>query len=205
MLKNQGKLCVICALLQQKTYKQTFMLLWRHTMLKKTETFSVLDVGLTMEGTLSCKGKMVIKGTVKGTLVGETVIIGQEGEVFADMKVGSLTVGGKFVGNIRAMEKLVILSTGNCEGKVTCKDLVIEPGGILNAEVICLSVNQEPGADKEPLQNPVKELPSKPVKEQSQSQNPVKEAPEPSENKETNSGKKPSKKSEAEKSGKTES
>jgi cytoskeletal protein CcmA (bactofilin family) len=163
-------------------------------MLKKAETFSVLDVGLTMEGTLSCKGKMVIKGTVKGTLVGETVIIGQEGEVFADMKVGSLTVGGKFAGNIRAMEQLVILSTGNCEGKVMCKDLVIEPGGILNAEVTCFSVHPDAGSLKELPHHPVRELPRPPVKE----------LPEPPETKETNSGKKSSKKAEAEKNGKAE-
>jgi len=155
-------------------------------MLRKTETFSVLDIGLTMEGTLSCKGKMVIKGTVKGTLVGETVIIGQEGEVFADMQVGSLTIGGKFVGNIRAMEQLVILSTGNCEGKVMCKDLVIEPGGILNAEVTCFSVRQEAVTVKELPHPPAKELPH----------HPVKELPEPPENKETNTGKKSSKKAE---------
>ena len=36
-------------------------------------------------------------------------------------------------------EELIILSTGNCAGKVVCKNLVVEAGGILNAEVTCIS------------------------------------------------------------------
>ena len=36
-------------------------------------------------------------------------------------------------------EELIILSTGNCAGKVVCKNLVVEAGGILNANVACIS------------------------------------------------------------------
>lgn len=120
-------------------------------MVKNKENFSILDEGLMVEGTISCKGKMVIKGTVKGTLTGETVVIGEKGAVYADMKAGSVTVGGIFEGKIRALEELMILSTGNCEGKVICKDLVIEPGGVLNAEVSSLSVQQQQQQQGKPL------------------------------------------------------
>ena len=110
---------------------------------KQTENFSILDKGLTLEGKLSFQGKMIIKGTVNGTVEGETVIIGEEGAVYADMKAGSLTIGGIFEGKARAMKEFVILSTGNCKGKVICKDIVVEPGGILNAEVTCITIQGE--------------------------------------------------------------
>ena len=110
---------------------------------KTPEKFSILDEGVTLEGTLTCKGKIIIKGIVKGELEGETVIIGEEGAIYADMKVGSLTVGGVFEGKVRALKELVVLSTGNCEGKVICKDLVVEPGGVLNAEVSNLGIHEE--------------------------------------------------------------
>ncbi len=110
---------------------------------KQTENFSILDKGLTLEGKLSFQGKMIIKGTVNGTVEGETVIIGEEGAVYADMKAGSLTIGGIFEGKARAMKEFIILSTGNCKGKVVCKDIVVEPGGILNAEVTCLTIQGE--------------------------------------------------------------
>jgi len=130
---------------------------------KNKENFSILDEGLMVEGTISCKGKMVIKGTVKGTLTGESVVIGEQGAVYADMKAGSVTVGGIFEGKIRALEELIILSTGNCEGKVVCKDLVIEPGGVLNAEVSSLAI-QQPQRQPGPLS---------PIKEEKKSSNPL--------------------------------
>ncbi len=103
----------------------------------KSNDFSIIDKGLTVEGMISSKGKLIIRGTVKGTLVGETVIISKEGAVFADTKADSMTIGGTFEGEIRVSRDLIILSTGSCSGKVIYKDLVVEPRGILNAQVIC--------------------------------------------------------------------
>ena len=102
-----------------------------------SKDFSIIDKDLLVEGTLSCKGKLVVKGTVRGRLDGETVIIGKEGAVYAKIKVSSLTVGGLFEGEIDASDELIILSTGKCSGKVVCKNLVIEANGKLNARVAC--------------------------------------------------------------------
>ena len=109
-------------------------------MAKKVENFSILDTGLTVEGTLSCTGKMLIKGTVKGTLDGQFITIGEEGAVYADTKADHITVGGRFEGDLEVSEKLVVLATGSCEGEVKCKDLIVEQGGVLNAKVTRISV-----------------------------------------------------------------
>lgn len=103
----------------------------------KSKNFSIIDKGLTVEGTVSCKGQLVIKGTVKGTLDGEIIIIAEDGAAYTDSKVASMTIGGIFEGKVAASEKLIILSTGKCSGTVICKNLVVEAGGILNAEVSC--------------------------------------------------------------------
>jgi cytoskeletal protein CcmA (bactofilin family) len=108
-------------------------------MKKNSKDFSIIDKELTVDGTISSKGKLVIKGVVKGTLIGESVVIAEEGAVFAEAKVGSMTIGGKFEGEIRASKELIILSTGNCSGKIVCKDFVVEAGGILNAQVNCIT------------------------------------------------------------------
>jgi cytoskeletal protein CcmA (bactofilin family) len=108
-------------------------------MKNKSKDFSIIDRELTVDGTISSKGKLVVKGVVKGTLIGETVIIAEEGKVFADTKASSMTIGGTFEGEIRASKELIILSTGNCSGKVVCKDFVVEAGGILNAKVNCIT------------------------------------------------------------------
>jgi len=108
-------------------------------MKNKSKDFSIIDKELTVDGTISSKGKLVIKGVVKGTLIGETVIIAEEGKVFAETKASSMTIGGTFEGEIRASKELIILSTGNCSGKVVCKDFVVEAGGVLNAQVNCIA------------------------------------------------------------------
>ena len=118
----------------------------------KTNSFSIIDKELTVDGKLSTKGRLIIRGQVKGTLVADTVIVAEKGSVYADTEVSSMTIGGTFEGEIRASDELIILPTGHCTGKVSCKDLVVEPGGILNAEVACVAMHdsrpvkkQEPG------------------------------------------------------------
>ncbi|MEA3280093.1 MAG: polymer-forming cytoskeletal protein, partial [Thermodesulfobacteriota bacterium] len=74
----------------------------------KTDNISIIDKGLIVDGTVSVKGKLVIKGTVKGTLVGETVIVAKEGVICADTKVTSITIGGSFEGELEASNELII-------------------------------------------------------------------------------------------------
>jgi hypothetical protein len=41
-------------------------------------------------------------------------------------------------------EDLVILSTGVCAGRVTCRHFTVEAGGVLNAEVTCTAGTEAP-------------------------------------------------------------
>lgn len=108
-------------------------------MKKISEDLSIIDKDLTIDGTVSSTGRLIVKGILKGTVIGKNVVIAEEGSVYANVKVASMTIGGTFEGEIRALKKLILLSTGKCTGKVVCKDLVIETGAILNAQVTCLS------------------------------------------------------------------
>ncbi len=109
-----------------------------------TANLSIIDKELRVDGTISSKGSLVIRGIVKGTLVGESVIIAEEGAVYADTEVDSMTIGGIFEGEISASTELIILSTGSCSGKVLCKDLTVERGGLLNASVSYISGKNRP-------------------------------------------------------------
>lgn len=111
-----------------------------------SEDFSIIDKELTIDGTVSTTGRLIVKGILKGTIIGKNVVIAEEGSVYANAKVASMTIGGTFEGEIRALKKLILLSTGKCTGKVVCKDLVIETGAILNAQVTCLS-DEDTGRD----------------------------------------------------------
>lgn len=107
-------------------------------MAKKFKDFSLIDKNLTIDGTVRCKGRLIINGTVKGKLIGENVIIAKDGAVFADATAVSISIAGKFDGSIRETKEVVILSTGICSGSVQCNSLVLDAGGVLNADVECL-------------------------------------------------------------------
>lgn len=111
-------------------------------MTSKSNGFSVIDSDMEAEGSLSCNGQLVVRGSIKGSIQAESVVISDNGIVIADTKVKSMVIGGNFEGDITAAEEVTILSTGICSGKVECQNLVIEAGGIINAEVTSTFVQE---------------------------------------------------------------
>jgi cytoskeletal protein CcmA (bactofilin family) len=99
--------------------------------------FSMIDKGMTVDGSILGKGNLVVKGSVKGTLSSESVVISEEGSVAADVHAQSMTIGGRFEGRVETTGQLLILATGKCSGEILCGDLVVEAGGRLNARVTC--------------------------------------------------------------------
>lgn len=123
---------------------------------KNSKNLSIIDKELKIEGSISSSGKLIIKGQVIGTIDGDVVIIAEDGRVNSSAtKVSSITIGGKFQGEVVATKELIILSTGTCAGKVECKDLIVENGGILNAEVSCKTSSKvSPGKDTNAFDTP---------------------------------------------------
>jgi cytoskeletal protein CcmA (bactofilin family) len=107
----------------------------------KGNKFSIIDKGMTVEGSVVGQGNLVVKGTVKGSLSGESVVISEEGSVAAEAKAHTLTIGGSFDGRAETSGQLLILSTGRCSGEIVCADLVVEAGGRLDARVTCQGVS----------------------------------------------------------------
>ena len=96
--------------------------------------FSIIHKDMTVDGNVSVKGEIVIGGTLKGTLTAGRVIISKGGNVAAKVRAHSVTIAGTFNGEILARE-ITVVEAGVCSGEVKCADLVLEPGGSLNAAV----------------------------------------------------------------------
>ncbi|HCY84342.1 MAG TPA: polymer-forming cytoskeletal protein [Desulfobacteraceae bacterium] len=113
---------------------------------KDKQNLSIIDKELKIEGSISSTGKLIIKGQVTGTIDGDVVIIAEDGRVdSSSTRVSSLTIGGNFQGEVTASKELIILSTGTCAGKVECQDLIVENGGVLNADVACKTTGKMKG------------------------------------------------------------
>lgn len=107
-------------------------------MRNNTTNLSIIDKELKIDGSIESCGKLIIKGQVKGTIDGDVVIIAQGGEVLSTLtKAASITIGGSFQGELIASKELIILASGSCSGKVVCQDLIVENGGVVNADVSC--------------------------------------------------------------------
>ncbi|MFH2093522.1 MAG: polymer-forming cytoskeletal protein [Pseudomonadota bacterium] len=110
---------------------------------KNSKNLSIIDRELKIEGSIISTGQLIIKGQVTGTIDGDVVIIAEDGQVnSSSTKVSSMTIGGNFQGQVAASKELIILATGTCAGKVECKDLIVENGGVLNAEVSCKTTSK---------------------------------------------------------------
>ena len=86
---------------------------------------SIIDKGMTIEGTIKCDGCLIIRGIMQGSLNAGDVEIGEEGSLLAETKARSLVVGGTYKGKVQTSGELVVLRTGICEGELVCHNLVI--------------------------------------------------------------------------------
>ncbi|MEA1909474.1 MAG: polymer-forming cytoskeletal protein [Patescibacteria group bacterium] len=109
---------------------------------------------VVVEGTLKSEGDVQINGKFTGKLeIDGDLIIGEHGEIEAEVAGQNVYVAGDVEGDINAIEKLEILETGRVTGNVTSHALSIEPGGILKGSSEMQEVSSEA-----PISNPTFEV-----------------------------------------------
>ena len=107
------------------------------------------DKDTQIEGDLNYKGSFRIDGAFKGKISSEsTLIIGENGKVEADIKVGYIIINGEVKGSIQAAEKVEINATGRVIGSVTSPKLIVEEGAYL--ETSCQTSEELPQPEEEP-------------------------------------------------------
>jgi cytoskeletal protein CcmA (bactofilin family) len=109
----------------------------RNILQRPQKKLSIVEKGLTIDGSVSFEGQLVINGTVKGSLVGDHILITEEGVVMAETRASFITIAGTYRGRLTVSGKLILLSTGTCSGNIVCQDMELEPGGVLNGEIRC--------------------------------------------------------------------
>lgn len=104
---------------------------------------SIIEKDLFVEGNVTSKGRMIIRGVVKGFLQAEDAVIAKGGALYGEVEAVRLTVAGLFEGEMKKVEELLVLSTGKCIGKIVCDNLTVERGGALNADISCFTDEDE--------------------------------------------------------------
>jgi len=80
-------------------------------------------------GDIKFRENFRIDGIFKGKILsGGGLIVGETGEVEADIDVISVSINGRVKGSVKAKEKIEIFSKGRVIGSVATKKLTIEDG-----------------------------------------------------------------------------
>ena len=104
----------------------------------KLDTY--IGEGTSFDGNLTSSKSLTIYGGVKGTIECQgRVVIGQSGNIEADISADDVTVSGKIVGNVTAKSKLEMTSTGVIQGDVKTGRLIMEDGSKFDGHCEMLS------------------------------------------------------------------
>ncbi len=92
------------------------------------------DKDTEIKGDLSFEGSFRIDGRFMGKIDSDSVlIIGENGKVDADIKIGNIIINGEVKGTIQAKEKVEINARGRVIGTVITPKLAVEEGAYLEA------------------------------------------------------------------------
>jgi cytoskeletal protein CcmA (bactofilin family) len=87
----------------------------------------------TIQGTLNFTGTLRIDGRIEGQVVSSgTLIVGEGGQVHADIQATVVVCGGTIEGNIVARERVQLLAPSIFTGTVRTPLLIIEEGAQFN-------------------------------------------------------------------------
>lgn len=88
-----------------------------------------IDKETEIIGDIKFKENFRIDGVFKGKILsGGRLIVGETGEVEADIEVISIAINGRVKGSIKAKEKIEIFSKGRVIGSVGAPKMIIEDG-----------------------------------------------------------------------------
>ena len=90
-------------------------------------TVSVISDEITITGSVTSSGNLIINGNVEGEINCESLVIGPAGIVTGTVKAGQCSLAGKLEGKLSA-RTVNILSTGDLNGRLSYGKLEIESG-----------------------------------------------------------------------------
>jgi cytoskeletal protein CcmA (bactofilin family) len=97
------------------------------------EIRAFLGEGTQFKGVLSFAGAVRVDGHLEGEIIGdEVLIIGEPGQVKAEIEVGTVVVSGRVQGNITAKQRVELLRPSRVTGTIRTPCLVVAEGALFN-------------------------------------------------------------------------
>jgi cytoskeletal protein CcmA (bactofilin family) len=116
----------------------------------KTSEFAHIGKSVIIKGELSGSEDLYVDGVVEGTieLHGNSLVVGPNGQVRANINAKGVVVQGKVEGNIRASERAELHKTAVITGDIVTRRIAIEEGAYFRGKV---DIQKEAAADAPPV------------------------------------------------------
>ncbi len=99
------------------------------------ESNSVIGISNGFSGEFHSDGLLRIDGDFKGVIKGKgVVLLGEKGRVIGDIYARQIRIGGRLMGNVYAMEKVELLSTGKLMGDFYSPRFFAEEGMVFTGQ-----------------------------------------------------------------------
>lgn len=113
-----------------------------------------IDKDTEFNGDIRFKDSFRIDGKFKGRiLAGNSLIIGETGELDADIDVGHISINGRVKGTLKAGELIEIFSQGRVIGQMVTPKLIIEEGAFFQGSCMMELKALESKESKESREN----------------------------------------------------
>jgi len=95
------------------------------------DTVGFLEPSVDLEGKITFSaGILRVNSHVKGQIsCAGTILLGEQGEIEADVQTKVISIAGKFKGSIHASDRIEIKEHGVVLGEIDTPCLIVEPGG----------------------------------------------------------------------------
>ena len=102
----------------------------------ETNITTILADDLRINGTMTFKSSLMIKGALEGEIISEgLLIVGPTAKVNAKITTKNLVSHGEIEGDVTASEQVVLKETAVQTGNITTQNIIVESGSIFNGSI----------------------------------------------------------------------
>lgn len=95
-----------------------------------------IGAGSSIEGKITCKGPVRFSGDIKGDIAADSLVAIEDGAtVTANLDVLEARIGGRVVGNVSAVNRIILDPTARIEGDIYTPSLSIAEGAQVKGRV----------------------------------------------------------------------
>jgi cytoskeletal protein CcmA (bactofilin family) len=107
------------------------------TIRKRESTVACIGKSVIVKGEVTSAEDLIIEGRVEGKidLQAHSLVVGQGGDIRAEIVAKSVIVHGSVTGNVTARERVEVRETGSIEGDIVTPGLAVSEGAVVSGRV----------------------------------------------------------------------